>query len=70
MAQYRARAKAGWEASAASRAEDGAKNSTGYGGSGQGTAGSLSAEGVQALAQKEGENQVQCRPLSSAGCPV
>lgn len=54
MAQYRARSKAGWEASAASRAggED-ANHSNG------GTAaGGLSPEGAQALADKEGENQV------------
>ena len=56
MAQYRARAKAGWEASAASRPEEDPNNSNRNGDGGM--TGTLSAESAQALAEKEGENQV------------
>ena len=57
MAQYRARAKAGWEASATVRAEHGADKMTGSGGTGPGD-GHQSSENKQALAAKEEENEV------------
>lgn len=56
MAQYRARAKAGWEASAASRAEQDANHAEGTPAGGVGAA--LSSEEKQALVEKEEENQV------------
>lgn len=56
MAQYRARAKAGWQASASSRAELDANKMAGSGRVGDGDG--FSSEGKQALAAKEEENQV------------
>lgn len=57
MAQYRARAKAGWEASAASRAEQDASNPAG--GEGDRATADSFAEAKQALAAKDDENQVR-----------
>lgn len=61
MAQYRARAKAGWEASASSRAEQGANKLNGNGGAGAENGEELPPEGKQVLAAKEEENQVHFR---------
>lgn len=63
MAQYRARAKAGWEASASAKAEQGADKMAGTGGAGAGD--DQSSENAQTLAAREIENQVHVNILRS-----
>lgn len=67
MAQYRARAKAGWEAAAASRAEQNANSTVGNGEGlwSGGVGGTLTAEGTEALRAKEEHNKVIMRHLQS-----
>lgn len=65
MAQYRARAKAGWEASASARAEQSADKTAGAGRAAGGAGDDETPENRQALTAREEENQVHARTRES-----